>query len=441
MNSLQYKLTAACIMTMTFLLGPTACATSQQVTGESTSELPRGIRWIRSHPVTIYAMCVIDTPLDTDQYQQAGLGPVMIWKTKKNIVEPVVKAGLPWHTHIRVGRQGRPRLNEELKEKWRQFFAQNPGAQGILVNDEVKGEEALRITREGMDWLRDEYPHLLVYSNANNLTPGGRDKPFLQNWERALKPDVMMVTLYPFLKTGQTEENYFFNLEIIRQVSLEAGIPYWSWVQSFSGRVGYPERLPSESDLRMQLFASLTYGFTGFGFHIYEVGDHPIIRHALISKGKPSRLYPHAEKANAEVSRLGQSLRFLRSTSVQYLPAPGATLPTGVTAWAAENTSQKIQQVGGITSSDGLLGQFTDDHGGEYFMLTNLAQGPEMSAKEGEVTFHVKFADGAAALYRLNRYTGKSEKVMNAGGRELAVTLPGGTGDLFKWGDAAFAGL
>ena len=105
------------------------------------------------------------------------------------------------------------------------------------------------------------------------------------------------------------------------------------------------------------------------------------------------------------------------------------------------NRQQKIQQVGGITSSDGLLGQFTDDHGGEYFMLTNLAQGPEMSAKEGEVTFHVKFADGAAALYRLNRYTGKSEKVMNAGGRELAVTLPGGTGDLFKWGDAAFAGL
>ena len=117
------------------------------------SELPRGIRWIRSHPLTPYAMCVFDTPLDTDKYQQVGLGPVMIWKTKKNIVEPVIKAGLPWHAHMRVGRQGRPRLNEELKEKWRQRFAQDPGAQGILVNDEVKGEEPLRIAREAMDWL------------------------------------------------------------------------------------------------------------------------------------------------------------------------------------------------------------------------------------------------------------------------------------------------
>ena len=441
MNSLPHNLTAACIMAMTFLFAPTACATSPQATDETASELPRGIRWIRSHPLTLYAMCVFDAPLDTDKYQQVGLGPVMIWKTKKNIVEPVIKAGLPWHAHMRVGQQGRPRLNEELKEKWRQLFTQNPGAQGILVNDEVKGEEPLRITREGMDWLRDEYPHLLVYSNANDLAPGAREKKFLSNWEKALKPDVLMVTLYPFLKTGQTVEVYFFNLEYIRQVGLEADIPYWSWVQSFSGRVGFPDRLPSESDLRMQLFASLTYGFTGFGFHIYEVGDHPIIRHALISRGKPSRLYPHAEKANAEVSRLGQSLRFLRSTSVHYLPAPGVTLPTGVTAWTAGSTSQKIQQVDGATSSDGLLGQFTDDHGGEYFMLTNLAQGPEMSAKDGEVTFKVRFADGAATLYRLNRHTGNSEKVMDAGGKELTVTLPGGTGDLFKWGDPAFAGL
>ena len=70
-----------------------------------------------------------------------------------------------------------------------------------------------------------------------------------------------------------------------------------------------------------------------------------------------------------------------------------------------------------------------------------IRQGPEMSAQDAEATFRMKLTPGAPALYRLSRQTGKSETVLSAGAKELVVTLPGGTGDLFKWNDDAFAGL
>lgn len=400
--------------------------------------LSRGMRWVRSHPLTIFGLCLYDNaPLDTDLFHQAGFSAVMVWKVKKPVIEPTVAAGLPWHVHLEVGVKGRGPFNDESKAMMRRLMTDYPGAIGWLINDEVKGEEPLRITREVLAWLRSEYPEMLIHSNANDLRPGGRERAFLRNWEQTLKPDVLMVTLYPYTKDGGTNGEFFFNLETIREVGLQAGIPYFSWIQSFGARVGYPERLPSESDLRMQLFASLTYGFTGFGYFIYEVWDNPHIRRALLYNGKPTRLYVPAAKVNAQITRLGEVLRFLTSTSVGYIAAPGAELPIGTTAWQPAGWIEQITATrpDGQTGLDGLVGRFKDDDGGTYFMLTNLAHGPESSAQDEEAVFRLQIASDAPSLLRLNRETGQREEVLAAGGGELVVTLPGGTGDLFKWSD------
>ena len=413
--------------------------------GTGSRDLSRGVRWVRSHPLTLMGLCLYDMPpLDAEQYRNAGFSAILVWKVREEaILQPSVDAGLPWHMHLYIGHHGRPPLNEETKQMIRALHAKYPGGLGWLVNDEVKGEEPLRITRKAMGWLREEFPHMLVYSNANPLKPGGRDDRFMRNWQSVLQPDVLMFDLYPFTKDGGTLGDYFYNLGVVREVALAAGIPYWTFIQSFAGRVGYPERLPSESDLRMQLFASLTYGYTGLAYFIYEVRDHSQFRRALLSDGEPTRLYPHARKANAEVARVGLSLRALTSTAVGYIAGLGRQLPTGVTAWKPGDRIEGLEAVPseGQPVPDILIGSFVDDSGGQYFMLTNLAHGARMSAQAGRAALHVKLSHEAPALFRLSRETGVPEQVFPAGGGELIVTLPGGTGDLFKWANAGFAGL
>lgn len=404
-------------------------------------DLSRGTRWVRTHPFTITGLCLYDDPpLDIERYVEAGFSSVLVWKAKPGVIGPTVAAGVPWHMHLRVGRQGRPRLNDELKAHIRALHARHPGGIAWIVNDEVKGAEPLRITREAMDWLRAEFPDMLVYSNANPLKPGGRDIRFIRNWQQSLEPDVLMFDLYPFIKDGSTLSNYFYNLATVRRVALEAGIPCWTFIQSFGGRVGFPERLPSESDLRMQLFASLTYGYTGVAYFMYEIHDHDHIRRALLYKCEPTRLYAAARKANGEVARLGRCLRALTSTDVGYLAASGNALPTGMSAWQPSEPIERIERTA-APEPDALVGRFVDDAGGRYFMLTNLAHGDGVSAEDARSGFRLKLAGDAPALFRLSRETGRAEPILPAGGGELTVSLPGGTGDLFRWVDADFAGL
>jgi len=86
---------------------------------------------------------------------------------------------------------------------------------------------------------------------------------------------------------------------------------------------------------------------------------------------------------------------------------------------------------------NGMIGFFTDDALQQYFMLTNLNHGENISAASAAVTFSISFDSTINSILRLNRTNGLQE-IINLTNNKFTWTLPGGTGDLFKYNTGAF---
>jgi len=435
----------------------------------------RGYRWVRSHPFTIMGLTrMTPEPFVPERYRGAGLNTLLAWESGTfDKILPIASADrLPYH--LNLGKWGDEETNRDSSneqtlrdalakldsEKNRGYIQglieKYPGCTGWLVNDEATRSTFLRYTRHVLKWLRRQYPDALAYSNARpegEFLLGADYERYIDDFSAIIDPDVLMVDIYPLgdLKTVDGwvhSESYFFTLEVVRRVAVDQGKPYWLFIQSFETHNGWHRRLPSESDLRFQLFAPLSYGYTGIAYFTYDIA----FERGLIEKtGEPNRLYHAAAKANAEVANLGTALRFLTSTDVRFVPGRHADGDSTVPNPVPRGTKPWSQGVGGdnyITDvvvdsagewKDGLLGFFRDDRGGRYFMLTNLWHGKDRSASDCTLVFTIRFSPQVKQLYRLGRISGKAEPVKLDSG-VLRVRLPGGTGDLFKYKAGAFPG-
>ncbi len=425
-------------------------------TSVSAGELSRGQRWVRSHPFTTMALTIIPESCNPQQYKDANLTTTLAWKQREKLLEGSAGVGLPWHLHLRRVVLNKDGLTDQLKTRLKGHVGNYKGCSGWMVWDEPNRAEMLRAA-ETVKWLKKTWPETLVYSNAYPMgaTPeryyGGKTptdgysyEQYLRDFSTILGSDVVMYDAYIFREGGGTG-NPFPTMNTARKVALEHGKPYWSFVQSHADeRRGY--RMPSESDIRMQVFAHLASGFTGIGYFTYEDQQGP----AMISNSTRQRrpIYYHVSRLNQEVINVGRALRFLKSTDVRYVAGPGNRVPTAATAWqpgAGGNKLIRSISIKGATSKpiewrDVLVGFFKDDHGGDYFMLTNLWHGEGVSSARRSMTVTLKLQPGVTTIGRLSRETGKAER-LSVKGDELEVTLPGGTGELLRFGSAEFPGL
>ena len=419
-----------------------------------------GTHWVRSHPFTIMGLTALRQQFDPQQYRDGGFGPALAFKDKPFVLEALSKAGIPYHYRVQPENKGP--VTDPVKAQVAQIVEGYPGAAGIFMYDEPKWIHMPDVAR-GNRWIRETWPHLLTYTNANPIGGNavkyyGKEPPggsytyaqYIADVVSLTESDLLCFDVYPFGGAPGHSGVYFLNLEIIRREALKAGIPYWTIVQSFEVELeGLRRRLPSDSDLRMQVFSSLAYGFTGILYFCY---DNVFERGLTEAGGRPNRLYYAAAAVNAEIANLGQALRFL--TSRQVLHVRGSHVENGDTVpHAAEAGTSTYDPAAGSEWSirsilieeqapgrDALLGLFQDDDGGRYLMLVNLWHSQATSAARDRVRFTIAFDPSVRSIARLSRETGRPEVLAVSGG-VLPLTLPGGTGDLFKIGDAEFPGL
>ena len=442
-------------------------------------QLGRGHQWVRSHPYTIMGLTrAVPQPFDIKQYRGAGFSALLTWEpgSYDTLLPLAASDGLPWHLHLEhwgeefSNKQGT--TNTTLVEGLKQLDSQanrdrlhkmlkNPGCIGIMVNDEAAKPSYLRYTRQLLKWLRQQYPDAIAYCNAHPLGHEAQDAGYVDvehyydEFAAMIEPDVFMTDLYPLAEPDGTSDDYFKLIGAIRNTALEHGMPYWMFIQSFQREGKWTRRLPSESDLRFQMFVLLTHGYTGIFYFTYDVA----YKCGLIDEsGKPNRLYHAAAKANPEVANIGSAMRFLTSTDVRYIPGTHQDndksvtnpLPEGTKPWTPGAGGD--ESIAGITikpskeekndlrqGKDALLGLFQDDQGDRYFMITNVWHGANASAEDRNSTITIKFAPGVHKLYRLDRISAKAEPVALKNG-VLHLNLPGGTGDLFKYSDDPFPG-
>ncbi|MCC7086668.1 MAG: hypothetical protein IT427_16840 [Pirellulales bacterium] len=408
---------------------------------------------------------------DNDLYSKAGLNTMLAWKDRPAVFDAAARQGIPWHFQLDPRRGP---LSEELKSYVSKLFETHPGAEGCLVWDEPKLPEMAELGKV-VAWIKETHPQLLVYTSGNPITP--TDDPryhahlagitdehlkksspysyndYLRDIIERVGPDVLMADVYPFwnpekiVPEDYLVKRYYLMLATIRQEAIKANLPFWIFVQAYE----HPNRcrFPSEADVRMQVYSSLAFGFTGLAYFTYD----PMFERSILDRQhRPTELYEHIAKLNAEVGHLGKSLRCLTSTEVVYFPGRqmihGKTIsnpfPAGMKRLSSSPFGRSIVSNLLIPESallkNAMIGFFKDDLGGRYFMVVNLTHGANRSSLETTMPLTITFPPTIKTIAKLSRETGESEFVAIQKNR-LELTLAGGTGELFKIGDANFAGL
>jgi hypothetical protein len=429
-----------------------------------------GMHWVRNNDFTLMA-AVGARPNFThenfrpERYSQASMSMFLPWAYEYENSIPLVNANksanMPWHKLIPAQAGG---LTDQMKLDI-QYNSVVPGLRGFYVSDEPSRLDMENIA-SAMQWLRQTLPSSLVYTN---LTPYGQPderyygqtppaggynyNQYLNDVIAIVKPDVLMYDNYPFRGNGSTD-NFFPNMSIIRQKALDAGIPYWTWIQSFTDNSYY--RTPSVTDLRMQVYSHLAYGYTGIAYFTYNdmIGPAMVLND---DQQTPTQVYLDIQSLNVEVANLGKTLKNLKSTGVGYVPGNhnetyydswdifhlfpltrvvANSIPEGIGLWSANTGgNSNIVSIGVVASGDannGMIGFFTEDDGRQYFMLANLKHASDMTVAAGALEFRIQFNSAINEISRVNSLTGQIE-VLPLNNHILNLTLGGGTGELFMF--------
>lgn len=402
-----------------------------------------GRDWVRSRPLNVFALGGTSS---ASLYQGLNFNAHLA----QNAAQASAAVNLDYTSHALPATdliRGQP-LSQSIKNTITSLIGGAGDGHAIMLTDEPELNQ-LSDLGDVAAWVRQMFPQTLVYTNSLPVGAVADPDQYIDQLVATVRPDILMHDQYPVTTAGLDRNQHFANATFYREKGLEHGLPNYAYIQAFQLAPGHgePSVMPSESQLRMMLYSYMAAGFKGFAYFKYNTSTS-VDMALLDTNGNAGPLYAPAAAANAEVVRLGTALRFLESSDLRFIPgstAPAA--PTGLTDWspgaggdltllsAAVDVSDPANQG---TGKDGLIGYFTDDDGDRYFMLTNLYEGNALSASAATLDFVLDFADNTDAIYRLNRLSGVPERVDLDSNDVLNLTLPGGTGDLFKFDDGYF---
>jgi hypothetical protein len=184
---------------------------------------------------------------------------------------------------------------------WGYFVADEPGAGQFP--EMRRSVDALRAARPG----KLAYINLLPdYAAPHDLGTSNYDE-HVRRFVSEVQPDVLSMDHYPQFHPGKDgRDGYCRNLEVMRRHSLAARIPFWNF---FNTMPYGPHTDPTESQLRWQIFASLTYGAKGVMYFCYwtPAGDEFPKGGAIIARdGRQTRHYAEAQRLNSTLKHLGR---------------------------------------------------------------------------------------------------------------------------------------
>jgi hypothetical protein len=392
-----------------------------------------GTHWVRNNDFTTSAWGFTDYPtLYTDAHFNGAFG---------GGYQSLAAAGV---TPMYVGAM--TTLNDTSKTEIQ--VALNRGTSIFLLRDEMPLSEAAGF-KQVSDYIRSIDDDAMILLGLAASSPEYVDQAIT-----AAQPDAVIHGFYPYVAGDSLLQDYWYrgglsDVALIRDRALFYDVPYFAYVQSFDDQQAsanppeYRRRMPSESELRAELFTKLSAGVKGFAYFVFQDGLYEDV--ALVSPaGVTHALYPAARDANREVANLGRVLRHLESTDWRFRSRSGHATPDYMTVWNA-NAGDGLLDVFTISGSvqpfkDALIGYFEDELGQDYFMLVNAMHGKTLSAANAAVSFVLTFDASVNELLRINRLTGEPEKLI-LNNHVLNLTLPGGTGDLFKYNTGDFAGI
>jgi len=250
----------------------------------------------------------------------------------------------------------------------------------------------------------------------------------------------------------------YANLEHTRALGLRHNKPYFRFLRSYKD-AAEPYDL-TDSDYRFKAFASLTYGYTGIQWFIYNLEDRQNLDPQLFSttetyqyEDRKSPAFEDTAALNQELFYIGEQTKNLTSTDVRLHLGDNAPYgqPTATVDWTVgAGGDPYITSIDQLTNDnmDLLIGFFEhDDTQDLYFMVQNTlhthGDNHLFSTLLGVVRMEFDFSSvidpefDKSSIQKVSRQTGEWETVaLTPLGGDLYrydFLLTGGSADLFRY--------
>jgi hypothetical protein len=297
-------------------------------------------------------------------------------------------------------------------------YGSSPGLYGYYLQDEPNYLNFEPLGKMSREFERRDPTHLPyinlfpTYANVKQLgTPTYADH--LDKFMSIVTPRVISYDHYALRKDGSTRPDYFENMELVRDQSLRAGIPWW-YVHNSGAYSGY--RVPTEAEMRWQVYTSLAYGTKGISYWYYwgreQEGDD---RSGVVDReGKPTWLYTILQQVNAETRTLGNVLLPLVSTGVFHVgEIPAGTRRLGTDAIIGLPDDQPL-----------MVGLFRGEDDAQYAMVVNRDHA-------SPVEFEASFLPHVVGVQRISAEDGTLAELALTEG-SVSIALPPGDGALLR---------
>ncbi len=238
-------------------------------------------------------------------------------------------------------------------------IANHPAAFGVYLRDEPGAAQMPMLGRLAAALRRAmpaKLPYVNLFPNYANRRQLGTDS--YEEYVRAYLNDIAL----PYvswdnysLTAGEMHPRFYDNLELVRKLSLEKGIPFWNCILSTAL---FRHMEPSDATLSLQVYATLAYGGRGIQYFTYFTVDQGNFRLAPIDVyGNRTATWDALRRINNQIHALAPTILNLRSTGVYHWPVSTA---------AGTPLLKDIR-----TSAQLLVGEFVDASGRPYVMLVN----------------------------------------------------------------------
>jgi hypothetical protein len=224
----------------------------------------------------------------------------------------------------------------------------------------------LKSFAELADFFSGKYPKLESFIQAQPLyaTPARLDttdyEAYLSILVRKLRPKLISVEHAGIVNTTLRAE-FFRNLSIMRQLSLDNQTPFWAFV--LLDPIGQPPIVP-RSYIRVQAYSGLAFGAKGVQYYFFRSPGNlsPFANASVVdSDDRLSGTYANCKTVNMELAKLAPLLMDLTSIGVY----AGKPTPAGVASLPPNLPITKVD------APDMVIGLFRDSQNAEYVMLVN----------------------------------------------------------------------
>lgn len=321
-------------------------------------------------------------------------------------------------------------------------FDKVPSFSGILVQDEpglIHFDNLAQMKTnfdkyfEGKTFYTNMMPTYATENQLNNGAASGGGNPstielyekYVDEFLDKVKPQMFSYDFYPMVNSyPNIQSGYFRNMSIVAEKTAEAGIPFWTFIQSCSW--GSTVRICNQAEIDWQVNTALAYGAKGIQYFTYwtpydDSGTNPGFYPsrsdeqigAMVSHdGKKQDMYYRVQKTNINLTEVGKVLLDCGFAGiVQHGESPDE-IP-------AQDLLTDFRQLKSVSGADAIVGCF-DRNGKTVLYVVNNSILSERDNAEISLSFE------SSLSYEVTQNGQKT----TGEGETLTLTLNAGEGAL-----------